>query len=101
MRKAPRTGPGPLCRAAAGWESLEEPEEKPPPAVCAQHCLSGGQIRLQLALAGSMDLAPGSFLHLAQGYPADWDGRDWGRGRKVQERKQRVSQELELLQSRK
>lgn len=80
---------------------MEEPEEKPPPAVCAQRCLSRGQIRLQLALAGSTDLAPGSFLHLAQGYPADWYGGAWGRGRKVQESTQRVSQELELLQSRK
>lgn len=97
MRKAPRTGPGPLCSAAVGLGKFGASRGKASPrSPGSKCCLPGGQVRPQLALAVSMELAPGIFLCLAQGFPAERDGRAWGRcgqGHKG------FSQELGLLWS--
>lgn len=82
MRKAPRTGPGPLCRAAARVGKFGGIRRKASPrGLGSKCCLPGGRIRPQLALAVSMELAPGPLLRLAQGRccPVEWDGRVWGR----------------------
>lgn len=60
MRKAPRTGPGPLCRAAAGVGKFGGSRRKGSPAARAQRCHSGGRIRPQLPGDVSAALAPGT-----------------------------------------
>lgn len=91
MRKAPRTGPGPLCRAAAGVGKFGGIRRKASPCgPGSQRCLSWGQIRPQLALAISVTLWALHCLTQGQCCSVEQDSRIWGRCRKVQEGTQRA-----------